>query len=32
MAPDTKLPEQKVTDEEDLQALVRWLEKVTKAQ
>jgi cytochrome c len=30
VTPGTKMPEQKVTDEEDLQALVTWLEKVTK--
>jgi cytochrome c len=30
VTPGTKMPEQKVTDEEDLQALVAWLEKVTR--
>ncbi len=30
VTPGTKMPEQRVTDEEDLQALVEWLEKVTK--
>jgi cytochrome c len=30
VTPGTKMPEQKVTDEEDLQALVQWLEKVTR--
>jgi cytochrome c len=30
VTPGTKMPEQKVKDEEDLQALVAWLEKVTK--
>jgi cytochrome c len=30
VTPGTKMPEQKVTDSEDLQALVQWLERVTK--
>jgi cytochrome c len=30
VTPGTKMPEQKVTDEEDLAALVQWLEKVTR--
>jgi cytochrome c len=30
VTPGTKMPEQKVTDEEDLQAMVKWLEKVTR--
>jgi cytochrome c len=30
VTPGTKMPEQKVTDEEDLQALVQWLSKVTR--
>jgi cytochrome c len=30
VTPGTKMPEQKITDPEDLQALVEWLEKVTR--
>jgi cytochrome c len=30
VTPGTKMPEQKVTDAEDLQALVEWLQKVTR--
>jgi cytochrome c len=30
VTPGTKMPEQRVTDEEDLKALVQWLEKVTR--
>jgi cytochrome c len=30
VTPGTKMPEQKITDPEDLQDLVEWLEKVTK--
>ncbi len=30
VTPGTKMPEQKITDEEDLRDLVQWLEKVTK--
>jgi cytochrome c len=32
VTPGTKMPEQKITDPEDLKDLVEWLEKVTKVQ
>jgi cytochrome c len=30
VTPGTKMPEQRVTDAEDLQALVEWLGRVTR--
>jgi cytochrome c2 len=30
VTPGTKMPEQRVTDPDDLKALIGWLEKVTR--